>query len=217
MHGESSNYKVTNLQDVDSECDEDDVWWSDSSQDTDSDSNKNLKSHIIAQEYEIHDKLANWAGTFNVTHAALSALLCILCNYFPNLPKDARTLLKTPRAVNTIKVDNGSYYHFGVANGIKKILEKYPCNQPKDKITFQVGIDGLPLFKSSADSFWPIIGLLDKPCIKEPFLIGLYHGVKKPSNAADLLSHFVEEMQDLETVGLLYHKNFIKVVISAII
>ena len=41
--------------------------------------------------------LADWAVQFSITLTALSSLLCILRQFHPSLPKDARTILKTKR------------------------------------------------------------------------------------------------------------------------
>jgi len=47
------------------------------------------------QTPNLGDSLRNWALTFGVSLVALTALLGLLRFHFPDLPKDARTLLKT--------------------------------------------------------------------------------------------------------------------------
>lgn len=57
------------------------------------------------------------------------------------------------KTIRTLKP--GTYHHFGLASGIKKYA---PENLVELKIA--VGIDGLPLSKSSGNQFWPILAYI---------------------------------------------------------
>lgn len=59
-------------------------------------------------------RLGKWAVKFQIPHNAVNSLLDILHDYHPNIPKDARTLLKTPRHYDVKEISGGSYYHFGI-------------------------------------------------------------------------------------------------------
>jgi len=61
-------------------------------------------------------ELGKWASSFSITAEALSALLTFLRLYHPSLPKDPRTLLKTPKQVDVKTIQDGSYCHFGIQN-----------------------------------------------------------------------------------------------------
>ena len=61
------------------------------------------------------------------------------------------------------------------------------------------------------------MGMLDKPSIKEPFIIGLFFGSKKPPSSHDYLADFVLEMKKLETNGLIFNGNTYQVTLSAVI
>uniref|UniRef100_H2Y7T6 Uncharacterized protein n=1 Tax=Ciona savignyi TaxID=51511 RepID=H2Y7T6_CIOSA len=50
-----------------------------------------------------------------------------------------------------------------------------------------------------------------------PFLIGVFHGTKKPEPLEDFLDDFISEMKLLQTAGFLYNGIIIKVKISVII
>ena len=163
------------------------------------------------------DQLAEWAVTFRVTHTSLSALLSILRVFHTDLPKDPGTLLRTGKNYTVQAVAGGSYYHFGIASGILQKLGASPNCTLEEKITFQVNIDGLPLFKSSNSQFWPILGMLDNPPIKEPFIIGLFYGSKKPTSASDFLSCFAAEMKELQMNGLTYNGTLHRVSMSVAI
>ena len=96
-------------------------------------------------------------------------------------------------------------YNFGMAWGIESQLHKHGSEIIKDNaILLQINIDGVPLFKSTTGQFWPILGKIDIPIVKQPFVIGVYYGVSKPSNL-DFLSDFVSECCELKKGGVLYN------------
>lgn len=100
--------------------------------------------------------LRKWAVDYNIPQHALNGLLSMLKQHkcFKSLPKDSRTLMQniTKNTSNFYTINPGLYYHFGVENGIK--LNIYRCLE-SDIIELVIGIDGLPLFKSSSDQFGP--------------------------------------------------------------
>ena len=162
---------------------------------------------------DLQNKLVNWkVKNPSVSHSALSDILCILQPYFPTLPKDSRTLLKTPSTVTTVHniqgISGGLYYHFGIKNGIKECLEKSIdfLATPIGNIALQCSCDGLPLFKSSNDQFWPILGMITKPFRSTPFIIGLFYGKQKPTNL-DFINEFVQEYIYLQETDSFCYKN----------
>ena len=135
--------------------------------------------------------------------------------YHQSLPKDARTLLKTPRSLNNKikKIGNGSYFHFGIIYTVSHVFKK--CLKDLLGVTYiymQVNIDGLPLFKSSNRQFWPILGKISSPFKSDPFILGLYSGEQNPEDLDSYLYDFVEEMQDLEhqSLQIVDHSLFVK-------
>ncbi len=68
-------------------------------------------------------------------------------------------------------------------------------------LTISVGIDGVPICKSSNKQFWPILGRLDQSLCDEVFLIGLYAGEEKPPVTL-FLENFVNELKELEEIGV---------------
>jgi hypothetical protein len=122
--------------------------------------------------------LAQWAVSHNITNVALSALLKSLKSHkcFDKFPIDARTILKTNSNNNSTHiqlVQPGNYYHFGFSNELNKIIKF--LNISEDTININIGIDGLPISKSSGSTFWPILGNIDNVSSSTyVFLIGLY-------------------------------------------
>lgn len=106
-------------------------------------------------EPKLSDKLRSWVHEYHVRRNAVSALLKILIFFgMTSLPKDSRTLMKTPR---TIKIDNlagGQYWHNDLKLSLKRIFGKLHSDL---SIKININFDGLPLFKSSPTTFWPIL------------------------------------------------------------
>jgi len=129
-------------------------------------------------------------------------------NVFDCLPKDVRTIRKTPRKVDLEKIGGGSYYHFGLLNGILSHIQDI---QPQN-IELIVNVDGLPLFKSSRTEFWPILGLIRGQ--SNPFPIGIWSGTGKPSSHNEYLRPFVDEATTLQDHGFSYNGTHFGVKIS---
>lgn len=158
------------------------------------------------QEQPLPSKLANWAINHNVPNNTFSNLLKILKDHvcFNNFPTDARTIYQNysnvsyNQLVDVKTVPPGIYYHFGISNGIKKYIDKYfSC----DTIKLVIGVDGLPLTKSSNSTFWPILGYIRQER-QIVFPIGIYWGNEKPSDSYIFLKDFLDEIKDLILNGI---------------
>lgn len=70
--------------------------------------------------------LKTWKFKYNVTNSALNGLLVFLRNNgHPELPKDSRTLLQTPKSRDLIDITPGKYVHIGLEASLKTILTKF--------------------------------------------------------------------------------------------
>lgn len=72
-----------------------------------------------------------------LSQAAINELLDLLIREGYNVPKDSRTILKTPKTCNMIDVNPGKYFHIGVETGLKNITRsdltfKLACSYIKD-------------------------------------------------------------------------------------
>ena len=158
------------------------------------------------------EQLCRWAVNVKIPHSHLNPLLTILKGYHPELPLDARILLLTPRKIVLRSVLPGEYYHFGIASGIIKSLEPSELLIPGLVVKILIGIDGIPTSKSNPGEFWPIIGQTKNTKNLNMFLIGLYHGNKKPSDVNCYLKDFVDEMSTIiENGGITFQSKTIKV------
>lgn len=160
-----------------------------SASDTDEASVENLKQQIRV-----------WAVKFSIQQCAISSLLKILIQYFPHLPRDARTLLKVPTDYTVKPIRGGEYCHVGLLKGLYKIIERSSASF--DHLELQINVDGIPLFRSSSTSLWPILCLVKNVDARQPFVVGIFSGKEKPGSASEFLSEFVSEANDLMTNGL---------------
>jgi len=179
-------------------------------------------NNVIEQE-EINmqecfdNNLTNWAIYSNITHNSFNALLNVLRKHtcFKKLPKDCRTLLKVKsnEAINVRDIEpSGIYYHFGLENGIKQYTNI--LNSCED-IKIVVGIDGLPIVKSSLSQLRPILGYV-RPFNNNVFIIGIYHGYEKPKDSNNFLNDFVIEAKTIVNQGIVMNGKFKNVSIDAI-
>lgn len=184
-------------------------------------SSNSLEYNSEFQQNLVTGKLVKWAIDHNVPNNTFSDLLKILkmLKGLIYLPSDARTLYQTnsnisynvPVQVKTIAP--GIYYHFGLSNGIKKYLDKHFSDET---IKIVVGVDGLPLSKSSGSCFWPILGYI-RQYNQIVFPIGIYWGHEKPYDSNIFMKDFIDEVQNLSLNGIsveLLNKNNKKIIIN---
>lgn len=96
-------------------------------------------------------------------------------------------------------IDGGQYFHQGIEFGLRLCFKS--ITQPQ-LIEININTDGLPLYKSSNDQFWPILyNIHNMPHIK-PMIIGLFYGKKKPAKIEEFLKPFVDEMEPILRNGL---------------
>lgn len=173
-------------------------------------------------ESELYDDLRLWAIECNLPVSHLTKLLKILNKHNHNLPLDGRTLLKTPRFIETSNINPGAYAHLGSKTGNLNILNNVPPDvKISNLIKININIDGLPLSKSSGSQFWPILGWPEKNTfenyISKPFVVGIFHGYHKPTSENQFLQSFVEEYNLIKESGLVFNKSRVDVEINALI
>lgn len=155
----------------------------------------------------LSELLTTWAIEENIQQTSFSRLLKIIKPYLQDeiLHSDARTLLKTPRTTQLKIIEPGYYYHFGLNSGVINFLNQHDhFVSTSTKIEIMINIDGLPISKSSNNQLWPILGSVFK--YNHVFMIGLYHGKsKKPNNANEFSSDFVNETKELVINSVKYN------------
>lgn len=149
-------------------------------------------------------KLRKWAIGNNISLLALSELLKILKeNGHNSLPKDARTLLKTPGNVEIVKMGSGQYWYGGLRKKLTEMCEK---KNYSGVLELTLHIDGTPIYKSSKSEFWPVQCDV-KGFDMKPFFVSIYQGSSKPSSPEEFLRPLLNEIHDLLANGLTVTMN----------
>lgn len=104
-------------------------------------------------------KLCKWIVNFHVSQNCVNALFLILRSEGLDLPKDTRTLIKTPKTKNhtVISIHPGLYIHLGIEFMLSKLITAHLEHFKNDQIQLGMNVDGLPLTSSSKSSLWPIL------------------------------------------------------------
>lgn len=146
-------------------------------------------------------KLCDWSSSSNISHLAINSLLNILKEVpdLKDLPKDARTLLKTPRTSNMEILGSGTYSYLGIKQGILDVLQ-FEDDIPST-IQLLLNIDGVPISKSSGGQFWPQLGKIRNLTSSKVFPIGICHGTEKPQDPNKYMSKLIEELNCLINQG----------------
>ncbi|XP_035909213.1 uncharacterized protein LOC118510917 isoform X1 [Anopheles stephensi] len=171
--------------------------------------------------YDVEAELRRWAISTNQSYNSISQVMEIIRNVSScNLPKDARTLLKTHRNdSNEVVTINGSQYWY---NGIRRCLlnELSRSDIALDsysKLELNVSIDGLPIFKSSNLQFWPILFNVHNIPEVPVMTIAVYSGSTKPADIDQFLQPFVDELNFLMENGITINNKKISIELRVII
>lgn len=104
---------------------------------------------------QIKNQLRCWANDHRISKRALNDLLKILTeNCHLPLPKNYRTLQGTPTNVEITQAAGGQLWFNGLTKSLKQIFSTLEQDLT---IYLNFNIDGLPIYKSSAICFWPIL------------------------------------------------------------
>ncbi|XP_058451148.1 uncharacterized protein LOC131430301 [Malaya genurostris] len=126
------------------------------------------------------------------------------------LPRSARTLLKTSRKATTdiINVGGGHYWY----NGLQKcIIDYFRYIEHAISISININIDGIPIYKNSKSQFWPILFNISEFPEAKPMTIALFFGNSKPESLEEFLRPLVNELQDVLMHGISVNNHHITV------
>lgn len=135
----------------------DDIDGADTMSNASSDESNDFLPDEFTKNEELRKSMTSWALEHNINHTALKVIIEIINNRLGNevLPKDPRTFMQTPRNVTIEHLENDEFYWH---NGIKHCLEYLFSRVSEAKtISLNLNMDGLPLFNSSRENFWPIL------------------------------------------------------------
>ena len=166
--------------------------------DSSSDEQFDVEESVSPNNETLSSELALWYAENNISRTALGKLLVVLRKYGNFLPKDARTLLKTPSNISALRKCKVDFIYFGIEAGLLNLLSQNIELGSLICLEKIANIDGLPIFKSTGAQFWPI--LLNLNGLK--FLVALYYGYQKPSHVEEYLEEFLNELAVLTREGV---------------
>ena len=162
---------------------------------------------------DLEENLRQWSTRNKTTQRSLNELLAILRKQGHLLPKDARTLLVTPRAVGSEPKCGGQYIYYGLEKGICHLpSQTMSFKHDHDLINLSINIDGVPLFRSSKVQFWPILAKFHN---LEPFVVARFCGDKKLYPLEEYLDDYLMEYK--HDNGMIHEEKTYTVHIQAFI
>lgn len=188
---------------------------------TDTDIQIKVQNKSNIRHTDLRAFLAHWAIKNKVPQSVVNELLTELKKFgHPELSSDSRTLCNTPNRIEIQNLAGGTYAHYGLERALKEQLQYIRNCNDKNPVTLQINIniDGLPLFKSSRNQFWPILGkIVGTHQFVEPFVIAMFHGKGKPSSVTQFLQPFIAEYTNLNSEGFMYKNRRYFVQLNAVL
>lgn len=173
--------------------------------------NINMLSDAASSESEedftptLKEEMSEWASIFQIKHNAVDALLTILKRHgHADLPHTARTLLDRSNRHDVTTREGVATIKLNVSDQLSKHLSKYPTTVTDhlQSLDLSLNIDGLPLFKSSNLSLWPVLCSinLSPPCV---FPLSLSTAASKPKTP-NFVSETIQELAEVMENGLIW-------------
>ncbi len=111
---------------------------------------------------------------------------------------DARTILKTPKKVDVLKMGSGECWYGGLKDKLIDECKKRNC---PDVLELTIHIDGTPIYKSSKSEVWPVQCSINGIYMKA-FFVQIYKGSFKPDSAELYIRPLLNEIHELVAYGL---------------
>ncbi|XP_047128576.2 uncharacterized protein LOC124809079 [Hydra vulgaris] len=168
-------------------------------------SNKKSKGDFSS----LHTKLLYFCLLYKLSKSAILCLLTILNEEGVDVPISVY-LFKKPQVATKVQVLKNSL-SCGGNFGYLSIFENLSYCIKNSLVTFKtqyvnlkikVGIDGIPIFKSSPVHIWPILFIMRNVGFNKPFPIAVYAGLSKPN-----FSGFIEKLHE----ELVLFKSYVNV------
>lgn len=99
------------------------------------------------------------------------------------------------------QIAGGEFVYLGITKGLNNLLKH--CTELRSMNTIEIDFswDGIPVFKASSKSLWPICAAISNTRLS-PFPIAMFLGVgTKPTRSDEFFNKFVNELEYLESNG----------------
>lgn len=168
----------------------------------------------IEEEIDFMNDLSSWALENKLTHRSVTTLLKILRKHGrTELPRDSRTLLKTPRDLTIINIGCGQMWYHGIQNNLLNALWDIDNDIT---VSLKFNIDGMSPFSSSSLELWPILFVIDNMDNIKPMAVSVYYGHGKPP-LKEFLTPFVDELSKLLENGVIINRHKVNVIVKCFI
>lgn len=165
---------------------------------------------ILEDKLTLLTELHHWAISHKLTLASVTDLLKILRSHdMMELPKDARTLLKTPSVTEITEMGGGKFWYNGIRSNLESALLNCDIQQQRT-IKLLFNIDGMSPFNSSLYQFWPILFIIEDMHQLQPMVAAVYYGESKPPLQL-YLKQFVHELNEILRDGLIINRQKVTV------
>ena len=154
------------------------------------------------------EKLFLFFMIFQVSENGMGYLLSILKDEGLDVPSSVYKLKKfqNKQKIQLVKdsmICGGKLAYLSIAENLKYCILNNLCTFKKYvSLSIKIGIDGIPIFKSSPVSLWPILMIIDKKSFQKPLPIAVYVGVGKP-NFDEFLEYLVQELDKFKNYVLI--------------
>lgn len=175
-----------------------------------------LKTALVSGERNLITDIRKWTNEHHIPQSALKSLINVLnTNLGVELPKDPRSIMRTPRNIQLIPMEeNGQYWHQGIESCLKNIFRVMSSSI---SISININVDGLPIYKSTTKNFWPIlVNIHEFPTIS-PFAVGIFYGNGKPKDVNSFLNPFIDELLPLLQTGISINGHHLSIKIRCFI
>lgn len=103
----------------------------------------------------LNNEMRLWVSKNHISRNPTDEFLTILRSFgLERLPKCLKALMQTPNKVSITEVAGGNLWYNRIENGIRCALKDIDSDKV---LQLHFNIDGLPVFRSSPTSFWPIL------------------------------------------------------------
>ncbi|KAL7290008.1 hypothetical protein TKK_0015739 [Trichogramma kaykai] len=160
--------------------------------------------------FDFEKRLGDVFESTNMTHVQMKKILEVLHTHpcFRYLPKDIRTILKTPRAsAPIIPSAGGEYLHLGFEEADSIILNSSLQNRIPDKLLIDFFTDEAALDKNSNIRIWPIEIRIPNIDRSDPEVVGVWKGDVKPTDSVELMKPFVDDILSVNNSGGVFYNN----------
>lgn len=169
---------------------------------------------------DLRKKLVSWVNDCQPPQSHVDKLLKLLTEEgIEGLPLTCRTLMNTNTHIKTLTFNSTTeVYYYDVLTTIVKNLERYNSELVKNlaSLEIQLHYDGIPLFKSSSDTLWPLLLSFKNLVPTVVFPINLAMCSTKPEDVS-YLSKSINELVVITNEGInIYGKNIPVVILNVV-